>query len=92
MMQYKGYFGKAEYDDEARIFHGKVIGIKDTVTFEGTSVNELEQAFKDSVNDFTLPGAKNWAKNQIEHIRANYMYEYQLTCMLIWLLRLKNLV
>ena len=26
MMQYKGYSGKVEYDDEAEIFHGEVIG------------------------------------------------------------------
>lgn len=52
MMKYKGYTGHVEYDDEAKIFHGEVLGIKDVVTFQGTSVNEIEQAFKDSVNDY----------------------------------------
>ncbi len=27
MMQYKGYSGRVEYDDEAEIFHGEVIGL-----------------------------------------------------------------
>jgi len=52
MMKYKGYTGHVEYDDDAKIFHGEVLGIKDVVTFQGTTVDEIEQAFKDSVNDY----------------------------------------
>lgn len=52
MMQYKGYTGHVEYDDDAKIFHGEVLGIKDVVTFQGTTVDEIEQAFKDSVDDY----------------------------------------
>lgn len=51
-MKYKNYIGHVEYDDEAKIFHGKVLGIKDVVTFQGTNVDEIEQAFKDSVEDY----------------------------------------
>lgn len=28
MMKYKSYTGHVEYDDEAKIFHGEVLGIK----------------------------------------------------------------
>lgn len=52
MMKYKGYTGHVEYDDEAKIFHGEVLGIKDVITFQGTNVDELEQAFRDSVDDY----------------------------------------
>jgi len=52
MMKYKGYIGHVEYDDEAKIFHGEVVGLKDIITFQGTSVEELEQAFKGSVDDY----------------------------------------
>jgi predicted HicB family RNase H-like nuclease len=52
MMKYKGYTGYVEYDDEAKIFHGEVLGIKDVVTFQGTTVDELENAFKDSIEDY----------------------------------------
>ena len=52
MMKYKGYTGHVEYDDEAKIFHGEVLGIKDVVTFQGTTVDEIEQAFEDSVDDY----------------------------------------
>ncbi len=52
MMKYKGYTGHVEQDDEAKILHGEVLGIKDVVTFQGTNVDEIEQAFKDSVDDY----------------------------------------
>lgn len=52
MLQYKGYTGRVEFDDEARLFHGEVIDLRDVVTFQGTSVEELEGAFRDSVDDY----------------------------------------
>ena len=52
MMEYKGYFAKVEFDDEANIFHGEVINLRDVITFEGETVAELIQAFHDSVDDY----------------------------------------
>lgn len=52
MMEYKGYFGQVEFDDEAGIFHGEIINIRDVVTFQGATVNELRKAFRDSVDDY----------------------------------------
>lgn len=52
MMQYKGYLSRVEFDDEANIFHGEVINIRDVVTFQGQSVDELHRAFADSVEDY----------------------------------------
>ena len=52
MMEYKGYIGKVELDDEAGILHGEVINIRDVVTFEGQTVEELRQAFWDSIEDY----------------------------------------
>ncbi|HVM72574.1 MAG TPA: type II toxin-antitoxin system HicB family antitoxin [Anaerolineales bacterium] len=52
MMEYKGYIGKVEVDDEAGILHGEVINIRDVITFEGTSVAELQKAFRESVDDY----------------------------------------
>lgn len=51
-MEYKGYFAKVEFDDEVNVFHGEVINLKDIITFEGTTVNELRKAFQDSVDDY----------------------------------------
>ena len=52
MMDYKGYIGKVEIDDEAGILHGEVINIRDVITFEGTSVDEIQKAFRESVDDY----------------------------------------
>jgi predicted HicB family RNase H-like nuclease len=52
MMRYNNYAGKVDFDAEAGILHGDVVGIRDVVTFEGTSVEEVERAFRDSVDDY----------------------------------------
>ena len=51
-MEYKGYFAKVEFDDEANIFHGKIINLRDVITFEGETVEGLRKAFHDSVEDY----------------------------------------
>jgi predicted HicB family RNase H-like nuclease len=52
MLNYKGYTGHVEYDDQAGIFHGEVLDLRDVITFQGTSVLELEQAFRESIDDY----------------------------------------
>ena len=52
MMNYKGFIGSVEYDDEARIFSGEVINTRSVITFQGTSVDEIEKEFHASVDDY----------------------------------------
>lgn len=52
MMEYNGYLGKVEFDDEASLFHGEVINTRDVITFQGQSVSELTKAFRDSIDDY----------------------------------------
>ena len=52
MMEYKGYIGKVEIDEEVGILYGEVINVRDVITFEGTSVEEVQQAFRESVDDY----------------------------------------
>ena len=52
MMEYKGYIGYVEYDSDAKILHGDIINTRDVITFQGKSVNELEKAFKESIDDY----------------------------------------
>jgi predicted HicB family RNase H-like nuclease len=51
-MRHRGYQAIVEYDAEDRIFHGRVAGLRDVVTFAGESAAELEQAFRESVDDY----------------------------------------
>lgn len=50
MLEYKGYFGTVEADEG--IFVGRVAGLRDVITFEGTTFAEIEQAFRDSLDDY----------------------------------------
>lgn len=52
MMEYQGYVGKVEFDDDASIFHGEVINTRDVITFQGKSVAELKKAFRGSIDDY----------------------------------------
>ena len=58
-MEYKGYLGSVEYDAEAKIFHGDMINTKDVITFQGTTVKEIESAFKESIDDYI-----SWCKEE----------------------------
>ncbi len=52
MMKYKGYVGNVGFDDEANIFHGDVINLRDVITFQGETVDELRKAFQESIDDY----------------------------------------
>ena len=49
---YKDFIGSVHFSTEDKVFHGKIEGIIDLVTFEGKSVNELERAFHEGVDDY----------------------------------------
>ena len=51
-MKYKGYTGIVELDEESGTLFGRVIGLRDMITFQGESVTEVVQAFHDSVDDY----------------------------------------
>lgn len=52
MMEYKGYVAKLEFDSEANLFHGQVLHLRDVITFQGQSVDELRREFEASVDDY----------------------------------------
>ena len=51
-MNYTGYGCTIRFDDDADIFHGEVTGLRDVITFQGRTVDELKTAFRDSVDDY----------------------------------------
>lgn len=62
MMNYKEYTGSVHFDAEDRIFHGRVLGITDIIGFEGESVSELEQDFRNAVDDYLETCSKTGRK------------------------------
>jgi len=51
-MEYNGYTANVEFDDEAGVFHGQVLDLRDVITFEATSVEGLRAEFRASVDDY----------------------------------------
>lgn len=51
-ISYKNYLARIEYDPNDRIFVGHLAGIRDIVGFHGSSVDELESAFHEAVDDY----------------------------------------
>ncbi|MCO4318619.1 type II toxin-antitoxin system HicB family antitoxin [Phyllobacterium sp. 21LDTY02-6] len=51
-MHYKGYEAIIEFDEDAGLFHGEVINLRDVITFQGESASGLKQAFADSIEDY----------------------------------------
>jgi predicted HicB family RNase H-like nuclease len=50
MLEYKGYIGTIEAEDG--VFLGRVAGLRNVITFEGTTFAEVERAFRDSIDDY----------------------------------------
>lgn len=52
VLTYKDFIGSVHFSAEDEVFHGKIEGIDDLVTFEGRSVVELVEAFHEEVDDY----------------------------------------
>jgi len=52
ILKYKNYVGIVEYSAEDSILYGKIIGINDLVSYQGTSVSELKTSFENAVDDY----------------------------------------
>ena len=52
ILQYKSYYAAIHFSAVDEVFYGKILGINDLVSFEGSSVKELKKAFKDAVEDY----------------------------------------
>jgi predicted HicB family RNase H-like nuclease len=53
-LEHKGYVGSVEFNADDKVFFGKILGIKDLVTFEGESVTELDNFFQEMIEDYLL--------------------------------------
>ena len=51
-IQYKGYNAVIEYSSEDEMLIGYVVGIQDSLNFHGFSLDEITQAFHDSIDGY----------------------------------------
>jgi predicted HicB family RNase H-like nuclease len=52
IIEYKSHIGSVEYSNKDKCFFGKLEMIDDLVTFEANTVEDLEQNFQDSVDEY----------------------------------------
>lgn len=52
LLSYKNFNGTVEYSKDDECLYGKVVGIKFLLLYEGNSIQELEQAFKSTVDEY----------------------------------------
>ena len=49
-MHYKGYTGSVEFSDVDKVYYGKVLYVKDLISYEGKNIKELKKDFKHAVD------------------------------------------
>ncbi len=52
LIHYRDYIGSVEFSEEDKVFHGKVLGIKDLISFEGENVSGLTEDFHSAVDEY----------------------------------------
>lgn len=52
ILKHKGFIGTVQFSAKDDIFWGKIIDIRDSVTFEGSTVASLKKEFKEAVDDY----------------------------------------
>ena len=53
-LHYRGYTGSVAFSEEDGVFHGKVLGISDLISYEGDSVQALTAEFREFIDDYFL--------------------------------------
>ena len=71
ILTYKGFMGTVHFSAEDKVFHGKIEGIDDLVTFEGYSVEELIKAFHNEVDDY-ITLCKEMGKEPIRSYKGSF--------------------
>ena len=52
VLNYEGFVASVHFSTEDDVFHGKLVGVDDLVTFEGQTVDELKSAMEAAVEDY----------------------------------------
>ena len=57
-LSYRGYVASVEFDARDGVFWGKVLGLVDSITFEGETVRELTEDFHNGIDFYLADCAK----------------------------------
>ena len=64
LLKYKNYLGSIEYNLKDKVLFGKILFIDDLISYEGETLNELENNFKEAVDDYLQTCAELGKKPQ----------------------------
>jgi predicted HicB family RNase H-like nuclease len=51
-LQYRGYDGSVLFSAEDKMLHGRVLGVRDMISYGGKDVRSLEKNFRDAVDEY----------------------------------------
>lgn len=71
MLEYKGYHAKIEFDEEDMLFVGSVFGIRDSLNFHGTTIQELVDTFHQSIDNY-LEMCKEFGKKPDKEFKGSF--------------------
>jgi len=71
ILTHKGFIGSVHFSAEDNVFHGKIEGITDLITFEGDSVKDLIKAFHNAVDDY-IALCKEAGKEPIKSCKGGF--------------------
>ena len=49
---YMGYFGSVKYDDSDNMLYGEILNVKNSIAYEGETLEELQEAFETEVDRY----------------------------------------
>ena len=73
LLEYKDYLGTVEYCAIDNILHGKVIGIRDLISYHGTCVDSIKRAFEEAIDHHLSYWEENGIKPQKTEGSNNYI-------------------
>lgn len=71
ILKYKDFLASVHFSMEDDIFHGKIEGIDDSITFEGDAVSSLKKAFEEAVIDY-ISICKNIGKDPNKSYKGSF--------------------
>ena len=70
-LKYKGFIASVSFEDEDNILFGKIEGINDLIMFEGESVTEIKQMFREAVDEY-IESCKHFNKPLLKSFKGSF--------------------
>ncbi len=59
MLEYKGYYGTVDFSISDNILFGKIVGVQSLISYEGDSIQSLQEDFRQAIDDYLEMCAEN---------------------------------